>query len=250
MQSNADSDCEICHGKGFVPVDPNEDPPHTFRECICRRRAIQQRRLDQLMAQTGLTAAQLQKWSFDTFSPQDALTDAAGKAQLAHIKDACQAYAADPKGWLLLCGAYGCGKTHLAYAIIGAAYRAQRSVYACSVPDLLDTLRQGIDSPDRNDNLAQRFDAVRKSNVLLLDDLGAENLTPWAAEKLYQIIDYRYRLYLPLVVTTNVNVYDAKNRIEPRVLSRLLDGANSPDGWSRVFLISAQDYRQRSPRRP
>ena len=32
---------------------------------------------------------------------------------------------------------------------------------------------------------------------LILDDLGAQNTTPWAVEKLYQIIDFRYRLRLP-----------------------------------------------------
>lgn len=246
MRSNGDSACELCHGSGFVTVPPSDDYPNgTFTECICQVRLRRRRRLEKLMAAAGITVEQFRAWSFDTFEPQAALADAAGKRELAEIKAACEAYASEPKGWLALCGPYGCGKSHLAYAIIGAAYRAGRPVYACSVPDLLETLRQGMDSEARGDSMGQRLDTVRTARLLLLDDLGAENLTPWAAEKLYQIVDYRYRLRLPLVVTTNVNVYDPKGRIEPRVLSRLLDGTNLPDGLSRVYLLSARDYRQR-----
>jgi DNA replication protein DnaC len=246
MKQNADSACELCHGSGFVNVPPSEEHPYgTFTECACQVRLRRRRRLEKLMAAAGITLEQLQAWSFDTFDPQAALADAAGKKEMAAIKAACQAYAAQPKGWLVLCGPYGCGKTHLAYAIIGAAYRSGVPVYACSVPDLLETLRQGIDSQARGDTLGSRLETVRTARLLLLDDLGAENLTPWAAEKLYQIVDYRHRSRLPLVVTTNVNVFDAKGRIEPRVLSRLLDGTNLPDGLSRVYLLSARDYRQR-----
>jgi DNA replication protein DnaC len=79
----------------------------------------------------------------------------------------------------------------------------------------------------------------------VLDDLGAQNDTPWAAEKLYQILDHRYRRRLPLLVTTNVNLYAPQGRIEPRVLSRILDGANLADGFSRVVLLKVGDYRRR-----
>ena len=248
MKSEPDSVCELCHGTGFVEVPPSDRHPNgTFTECVCRARERRRRRLNKLMATAGITLDHLRSWSFDTFDPQAARTDASGKRQLARIKRACQAFAAEPKGWLVLCGPYGCGKTHLAYAIVGAAYRAGCPVYACTVPDLLETLRQGIASVAKSDSLGRRLAAVRDARLLLLDDLGAENLTPWAAEKIYQIVDHRYRLRLPLVVTTNVNLYTPKGRIEERVVSRLLDGVNLPDGLSRVHLISAGDYRRRPP---
>lgn len=248
MMRDVDSDCKLCHGTGFVELPPDEQYPNGASAlCPCRIRARRRRKLEELMAASGITLDQLSAWSFDTFHPQAAQTDERGKRELERVKANCQAYAADPKGWLILCGPYGCGKTHLAYAIIGAACRARRAVYACTVPDLLDMLRQGIDSPDKRDSLAERMTAVRSASLLLLDDLGAENPTPWAAEKLYQIVDHRYRLRLPLVVTTNVNVYEPKGRIEPRVLSRLLDGANLAGGASRVYLMTAHDYRRRPP---
>ncbi len=68
----------------------------------------------------------------------------------------------------------------------------------------------------------------------MLDDLGTQNATPWAAEKLYQIINYRYVNRLPTIVTTNVELDD----IDGRVSSRLQD----PDLVT-VIKILAPDYR-------
>ena len=70
-----------------------------------------------------------------------------------------------------------------------------------TVPDLLDWLRYSYDSPDTT--FEQRFEEIRNVSLLVLDDLGAQNATPWAAEKLFQIIDYRY-VAPAAVVTTNL----------------------------------------------
>jgi len=248
MKPGADSACDRCHGTGFVPLPPNDRYPNgAWTLCACRLRIKRQRTLQHLLALAGLTQDTMHTWSFDTFDPQAALTDAQGIADLAQIKAHCQAYARNPQGWLILCGTYGCGKSHLAYATISAFHHAGHPVYACTVPELLETLRQGYADATPNGTFTKRFAMVRDIPLLLLDDLGAEHPTPWGAEKLYQIIDYRHRQRLPLIVTTNVNLYDAKNRIEHRVLSRLLNGANLPHGFSRLYIIRARDFRQRPP---
>jgi DNA replication protein DnaC len=248
MKPEAAYTCERCHDTGFYRLPPSDEHPNgAMAECSCRLRARRRRHLDQLMRQSGLDADTLRRWSFDTFRPDAALADPDGRAELAQILAYCQHYAQDPQGWLILCGAYGCGKSHLAYATAAAHYRTGRAVYACTVPELLQTLRQGFNSKTGPDSFDARFDLVREADLLLLDDLGAEHATPWGAEKLYTIIDYRYRRRLPLIITTNINLYDPKGRIEPRVLSRILDGANLPEGFSRVYLIPAHDYRLRTP---
>jgi len=80
----------------------------------------------------------------------------------------------------------------------------------------------------------------------VLDDLGAQNDSAWATEKLYQIIDYRYRSRLPLMVTTNINPFAPGGRLDPRIISRLLDGANVSGGFTQVHLLTSGDYRQRT----
>ncbi|MHB1384000.1 MAG: ATP-binding protein, partial [Bellilinea sp.] len=52
-----------------------------------------------------------------------------------------------------------------------------------------------------------------------LDDLGTQSATPWAREKLYQLLNHRYNAKLPTVITTAQRL----DEIDPRVRSRMLD---------------------------
>ncbi len=123
------------------------------------------------------------------------------------------------KGWLFLWGGYGCGKTHLAAAIANTAVARNIPTLFLTVPDLLDSLRFTFDSEETS--FEERFDEIRNIPLLVLDDFGTQNMTSWALEKLFQIINYRYINQLPLVVTSNQSV----ELIEGRLRSRFLDDA-------------------------
>ena len=86
------------------------------------------------------------------------------------------------------------------------------------VPDLLDHLRSTF-GPSSEVEYDERFETIRDVALLVLDDLGTENTTAWAREKIYQIINHRYNYQLPTVMTTNVWPHG----IEPRVASRLAE---------------------------
>jgi DNA replication protein DnaC len=129
-------------------------------------------------------------------------------------------------------GSYGCGKTHLAAAIANTCVEFGMKTLFLTVPDLLDWLRYSYDSADTT--FEQRFEEIRNIGLLVLDDLGSQNATRWATEKLFQIIDYRYSRRLPMVVTTNLSFED----LDERIRSRLQD----PDLSTRVR-ITAPDYR-------
>jgi len=132
--------------------------------------------------------------------------------------EAARDFAEHPKGWLLLTGPYGCGKTHLAAAI--GNYQASLGFppLMVSVPDLLDHLRATF-SPNSNVSLDRRFEEVKKSHILILDDLGTQSATPWAREKLYQLFNYRYNAELPTVITTS----STPEELDPRLYSRMQD---------------------------
>jgi len=142
-------------------------------------------------------------------------------------------FAAEPSGWLLLEGNYGSGKTHLAAAVGNVRLSRGDIVLFITTPDLLDHLRNTY-SPSADMDYDETFDRIRSVPLLILDDLGAENPSSWALEKLFQLLNFRYSRRLPTVITTNTNL----DMLDPRIRSRLLD-----EGMIHRAKIVAPDYR-------
>jgi DNA replication protein DnaC len=136
------------------------------------------------------------------------------------LKDAfekAKRFADEPDGWLILTGPHGSGKTHLAAAIANHRVRIGQSALFITFADLLDHLRATF-SPDSLVRYDKRFNEVKTAPLLVLDDLSVESATPWAREKLIQLIDYRYVAALPTVITTATLKEDLDDRLQTRLL--------------------------------
>jgi len=231
-----------CGGRGFVVFALSETHPlfGVAIPCACKREEIANRIAEQMQSMSGLAPETLEEWTFDTFDPDRCVPFAKSdtRAMMAACVRLCRQYAEYPQGWLVLEGAFGSGKTHLAYAI--AAARVDRGVFASTVPDLLDTLRAGYAS-DAEMDFTRRFEAIKNVPMLVLDDLGSENGTTYAEEKLYQLVNHRYERRMPLVVTTNRRVDEIKGRLG----SRLRQGSKvkGKGRFVKVLTLMAGDYR-------
>lgn len=157
------------------------------------------------------------------------------KASLSDAKNAAQRYAQDPRGWIVFEGPVGCGKTHLAVAIANERLEQfGHQVIFVTAPDLLDFLRVSIRA-DTDSGYDDYFERVRNVSLLALDDLGVENPSPWAKEKLFQLLNFRHVNRLATVITTNTPF----DELDPWLSSRMLD----PRIVVRVR-INAPDYRR------
>ncbi|MBW7882470.1 MAG: ATP-binding protein, partial [Caldilineaceae bacterium] len=146
----------------------------------------------------------------------------------------CEEFVQNPQGWLVLAGTYGCGKTHLAAAIANEFVEQTRTeVMFVVVPDLLDHLRAAF-SPQASTPYDRRFDEIKRAPLLVLDDLGTESATPWAREKLFQLLNFRYNALLPTVITTSAD----PKQIEPWLRTRMLDVSRC-----QYVAITAPGYR-------
>jgi DNA replication protein DnaC len=213
-----DPNCPHCGGLGYVRADlPLGHPDFGKLEiCICRKDEVRLASRRRLYAISRLD--ELQDLVFESFEPRGRVGLPARQADsLEAAYNQSKKFATELQGWLVLEGGYGSGKTHLAAAIANFAVAVGLPTIFITVPDLLDTLRFTYSSTE--DSFEDRFEEIRQTPLLILDDFGTQNATAWAQEKLFQIVNHRYINKLPLVLTTNL----ALDQIEGRIRSRLSD---------------------------
>ena len=181
----------------------------------------------------GLELELLRSMTFDEFDHKRLELPLEQRQNLRQAFNLAVEFARSPEGWLIFQGVNGCGKTHLAAAIANYQLAQGKPVFFVVVPDLLDHLRSTF-SPDSKISYDKFSEKIKEVPLLILDDFGEQSATPWAQEKLYQLINYRYNARLPMVVTTCLSL----DEIETRISSRMVDPR-----ISLVFNITAPDYR-------
>lgn len=100
---------------------------------------------------------------------------------------------------LILGGAPGTGKTHLAVAMAKVQLAKGKSVIFSPIINLLNNLKKGFEEG----NVDVIMDSVRKAGFVVLDDFGAQKDTDWVVEYVFGLIDDRYCAKRPTVITTN-----------------------------------------------
>ena len=101
---------------------------------------------------------------------------------------------------LLMVGKPGRGKTYAAACIANYLLSRRRSVVMTSFVKLLESM---MNFKEDDSVLISR---LNRAKLLIIDDLGAERSTDFALEKVYNIVDSRYRAKLPVILTTNLSM--------------------------------------------
>ncbi|MDD5510639.1 MAG: ATP-binding protein [Dehalococcoidales bacterium] len=210
----SNSICPKCSGHGFVYQlkDGKIDYSHIV-PCECQAERIAREKKEWLMQYCELPGHSDDK-TLDSYIPGNHPT-------LKQALNAAKALASGSEKikWLTLSGTKDLGKSHLAIAVCRQWIEHGHPAKYVFVPSLLDWLRECMNNKDLN--LAGRMKVLCEVPLLVMDDLGAQNPTPWAQERLITIINYRYENWLPLMVTTNKSVDKLPGDDEGRIGSRL-----------------------------
>lgn len=123
---------------------------------------------------------------------------------------------------LILAGGPGRMKTTLAVAVLRELLETDARGSGMMIPmaSLLDTL---FTMRSLNREEAARYEEhIRKCDLLVIDDMGAENTTvSWVLAKVDSIITERYNRMLPVIITTNLNQKDLAGTYGGRIIDRL-----------------------------
>jgi len=215
----------------YHPCTPECEKKNERREWELMRRDA---RVATLRERSGLSK-RMKGYTLGNFRPT--VSNAAGRARVkvdGYLEDWEENRDAG-KG-LYFCGGVGTGKTHLAVAVMNELIRRKRipSLFV-TVPELLDNLRETYNKPGRN--LDEWMDAVQNAEFLVLDDLGSERTTEWVRERIFVIVNHRYREALPTVFTSNIGPKDLAEQLGERTASRIIAMCD----W---IALEGDDYRE------
>jgi len=218
----------VCDGSGWI-VD---DRTRTARECRCMPEQRSRRVASGLRARI---ARRYQDVGFDR--PPVSLMDRRVVAIVReYVADLDQRLGRGEGLWLT--GGPGNGKTTLATLISKQAIEAGRTVAIYSLPRLLQEIRRTYDA-DGGPRTLELLDALTRVDLLQIDDVGAEQSTPWVLEQLYSIINARYEEERAVTITTNLDPLALRDQVGERTVSRL-------EEMCRVVVIPDEvDHRSR-----
>lgn len=124
---------------------------------------------------------------------------------------------------LYLTGNFGCGKTYLISATLNELAKKGHKVAIIYYPEFLRSLKETF---SEDISFSERFNQIKKAELLLLDDIGAETTTSWNRDEILgTILQYRMQEGLPTFFTSNLTLEElechlASNDREGKVKAR------------------------------
>lgn len=199
---------------------------------VCRAAEVaeqDQRRVDLLLGQAQIPSEYVDA-SLSNFEPRPGTTHALALATrwLADFRSDHR----QTRG-LLFHGCPGSGKTHLGIGVLRAAIHSESSPRCLflNVPEWLNSIREAWSSDGDEPPNPAGYD------IVLVDDLGAENATDWTRERVYSLINSRTQSRKLTFVTTNLEPAELDRRLGGPTASRLVKLCAS------VPLTPSSDYR-------
>ncbi|MDO4581057.1 MAG: ATP-binding protein [Bacillota bacterium] len=218
--------CLICHDSGWVIGADGARP------CGCRSAKLRRERRTAAGLTPALSGKSFADFSLayysDTTHPQlEVSYRRLAQVALTAAQDfaAAQIAGRTTRG-LLLEGGVGSGKTLLAAAIANQLLDNGVDALFLVVPQFLDQLRYSYRAENDGEDEATIIKRAYNAPVLILDDLGAHNFSPWVQNKLFAIVDHRLNYRLPCVITTNLDLNELNDTVGERVVSRFMEMCN------------------------
>lgn len=204
-------DCPLCSDTGYVGG----------KICDCVKHLVAAFIAEEMSEEMPLGTSRFDNFDLKYYPDKDT-KEGNPRRRMTAILKVCREYALkfDPKtsGNLLFMGSAGLGKTHLTLAIVGEVIeRGFIPVYGAA-----ENLFSQIEKEKFTGENRGAYDAMIKSDLLVIDDLGAEMATAFTKSALYNLVNTRLLANRPTVINTNLTMKEIEARYTPRISSRLI----------------------------
>ena len=129
---------------------------------------------------------------------------------IKYIKDFINNFESDKKKGVYLHGSFGSGKSYLISALLNEMSKKGYNCVNVYYPLILKKLKDSFD-----DDFGSVLDEIMQSDILLIDDIGAENNTSWGRDEvLGTILQYRMDNDLSTFFTSNFNLSELEEHLK------------------------------------
>ena len=204
--------CPVCNDRGCADG----------KWCGCFMKLVYAAAAKDMNEQAAMTLSRFVDFNLNLYSDSPCPDNPAvsQKTAMTEVFTQCFKFAENFDGsenGILMMGATGLGKTHLSLSIANRVIERGYSVIYGSVPELLRTLNNEQFGRSGGDTMS----LLTGCDLLVLDDLGAENSSDYNLSQVYEIINARVNRRLPMIVSTNFSIRELPDRYSDRICSRL-----------------------------
>ena len=145
---------------------------------------------------------------------------------------------------LYLYGPFGTGKSFILGAIANQLKSEKISSTIVYLPEFIRTLKSGF----KDGSFEKKLQRVRESNILMLDDIGAEEVTPWVRDEVIgPLLHYRMVHELPTFFSSNFDYSELEHHLsmtrdgsEKTKAARIIERIKT---LSTPYYLEGQNYR-------
>ncbi|HYM61736.1 MAG TPA: AFG1/ZapE family ATPase [Thermoanaerobaculia bacterium] len=230
--------CERCSGSGWVPLAGD-----SLRAEPCHCQGDLRRR--QRIGAANIPRRYFPHCTLQTFHVLNSASLVAGRRKVQEFVDEWPGRT-DGRG-LLLVGACGVGKTHLAVAALVEIINSNKPgrLLFCNFQDLIQEIQASFDS-DEVPSKSEILRPLLEADLLVLDELGSQKPTQFVQDTLYYVINTRYNDTRTTIFTTNYfdEAADREQRLQERIGERLRSRLH--EMTELVEIRGVSDYRTRN----
>ena len=186
------------HGYAYLPFRNQDKLEFKYKACRFQKQDLQQKKIENYITRFS-SQISLKDATMENIQKRDKSRFPA----IEWVSDFIDTYQNNPnqKG-LYLHGPFGCGKTFLITVLLYELAKKKIQSTIIFWPEYLRELKASFDS-----DFKEKFDKVKKTPILLIDDIGAESTTPWGRDEiLCPILQYRMEEKLPTFFTSNFDI--------------------------------------------
>ena len=204
-------DCTFCNDTGYV----------NGKVCECVKTLAKQIAFDRLSEEMPLTECRFDNFDLKYYPDQEDENGINPRKKMTAVLKLCREYVLNfdkTNDNLLFLGDAGLGKTHLTLAIVsGILDKGYNVIYGSSY-----NLLSAVEKEHFSGNSGDSYETMLDSDLLVIDDLGAEFTSPFTLSVLYNLINTRILFKKATIINTNLSLTEIEKRYTPRIASRLM----------------------------